>query len=51
MEEWEHYPSYLIFLIKREDILVELYNHLQQKYGDLQHNIRQGCYVTILNRI
>jgi len=36
---------------ERKDILNELYKHLKQRYGEVQHNIQHGCYVTILNRI
>lgn len=37
--------------IERNNILENLHIYLNQEYGEIEHNIKHGCYVAILNRI
>src|SRR5690625_2430880 len=37
--------------IERNNILENLHIYLNQAYGEIEHNIKHGCYVAILNRI
>ncbi|WP_216830330.1 class I SAM-dependent methyltransferase [Alkalihalobacterium elongatum] len=35
----------------QNNILDEIYRHLEKEFGDVKHNIQHGCYVTILNHL
>lgn len=36
---------------ERNEILVDIYTHLVEKFGDMKHNIQHACFVTILRRL
>ncbi|MEE3953461.1 class I SAM-dependent methyltransferase [Peribacillus frigoritolerans] len=36
---------------QRNEILDEIFTHLVKEYGDIQHYIQHGCFITILNHL
>lgn len=55
-EEWYGRVSSLSWLSvfdenERNNILDEIYMHLDKEYRGIKHNILHGCYITVLNRL